>query len=176
MTTTFWTYLTLIILAVPRIAAAQGTYANGSYTNGPGSPLVNNGDVFMRMATGLPPFATPYATRPGDVVLLYNLNGGLAPSNWSSILHFFNPSDLTGEQGMPATLRQMFSASDENGFSNYQLFPNYLFVPEGPGGNGARANTSLVAAGNGSTFYYFASDLTPEPGIGSLMVLGGIMM
>jgi hypothetical protein len=78
------TVLTLAMLTVGRICSAQGTiYANGTYTNEPGSPLVGGNGALMRTANGLPPQTLGYPSKPGDVVLLFDLNGGLAPSNWS---------------------------------------------------------------------------------------------
>jgi uncharacterized repeat protein (TIGR01451 family) len=70
-------------------------------------------------------------TLPGDVVFLTDPNGGTNTSNWTAVLHFFNPGDTNGTQGLVATEFRTFFPTNAgpNAFANFPLFPNVIYVP-----------------------------------------------
>ena len=75
-------------------------------------------------------FQTLTAT-PGDLILLIDAGGGNNPTNWAAVLRFFNPADPTGNNGLAATISQVFFATNYGGtgFAGFQLFPNTDFIP-----------------------------------------------
>jgi uncharacterized repeat protein (TIGR01451 family) len=68
--------------------------------------------------------------QPGDFVLLVDPNGGTNSTNWAAVARFFNPSDPTGTNGLPATYSQVFFPTNFSG-NSFRLFPDVSFIPEG---------------------------------------------
>jgi uncharacterized repeat protein (TIGR01451 family) len=90
---------------------------------------------------------------PGDVVMLIDPSGGISPTNWEAVINFFNPVDPTGAQGLPATESQTFFGGNvPNGFANFALFPNTVYL----------TNASIVA---GSSALATTSQFGPIGGI-----------
>lgn len=112
----------------------------------PGTPIAwtNEGSSFYTTfseASGGPPKPIETGTpenlasigQPGDIVLLSDTNDYTNPTNWAAVARFFNPSDPTGTNGLPATFSQAFFPTNfgSSNFSNFKLFPEVSFISDG---------------------------------------------
>jgi uncharacterized repeat protein (TIGR01451 family) len=87
--------------------------------------IIQDDNGFEFITNGLPTNATA-----GDIVLLNNPNGGNNPTNWLAVVRFFNPNDPTGINGLGGTEEEAFFPGNSgiNGFTNFTLLPNTLFL------------------------------------------------
>jgi len=128
------TVVTTVNLPLP------GTTLTYTGSNPGEATFVANGTVFgtgpvNENVPATPPNYAYYAltATPGDLILLTDPTGGNSPTNWAAVVRFFNPNDLTGTNGLPATYQEAFFPSDfgSQGFAGFQLFPNTYFTPAG---------------------------------------------
>ena len=83
-------------------------------------PITNNASQYGPNATAL----------AGDVVFLRSTNNGINPTNWEAVLHFVNPADPTGTNGLAATEVETFFQTNASSsyFNGFSLLPNVDYV------------------------------------------------
>ncbi|HTB85261.1 MAG TPA: choice-of-anchor tandem repeat GloVer-containing protein [Candidatus Sulfotelmatobacter sp.] len=112
-----------------------GTPLTYTGSNPGGAVFISNDSVFGigPIKGGTPGAFVTLTAEAGDLIVLTDPAGGNNPTNWAAVARFFNPSDLTGTNGLAATETEAFFATSlgGSGFTGFQLFPNIDFIPAG---------------------------------------------
>ncbi|HEY3855545.1 MAG TPA: DUF11 domain-containing protein [Verrucomicrobiae bacterium] len=98
---------------------------------------------------------------PGDVVILggsdTNSTANTDITNWLAVIRFFNPGDPTGIEA-PANEKQAFfptSIIGPDGFTNFTLFPNVIYVTGSTTSSNGFATASVSYGAEAIPYYYY---------------------